>query len=107
MHYSLKLPLSLNRKVVFDTFARHSCVLTNVPGPTKKCLFAGKKIKGVQVFVQNLLTQVDLISYAGNVYGNIVYDADKLPDFEVMSKLFYEAMVELAERLNVEVPMKV
>ena len=102
-----KLPLSLNRKVVFDTFARHSCVLTNVPGPTKKCLFAGKKIKGVQVFVQNLLTQVDLISYAGNVYGNIVYDADELPDFEVMSKLFFEAMVELAERLNVEVPMTV
>ncbi|KAL7540093.1 hypothetical protein ACHAWF_006590 [Thalassiosira exigua] len=101
------LPMTVGQQTVFDTFSRHSLVLTNVPGPTEPCLFAGKKVGGVQLFFDNLLTQVDLISYAGMVYGNIVFDADQLPDSEAFGKLYVAALVALGERLGVDVPSQV
>lgn len=101
------VPVSIGQQTVFDTFSRHSLVLTNVPGPTDKVLFAGKKVKAVQLFFDNLLTQVDLMSYAGQVYGNIIFDADQLPDSKIFGQLYVEALVELADRLNVTVPAEV
>lgn len=98
------IPVSVGQQTVFDTFSRHSLVLTNVPGPSDKVLFAGKKVQSVQLFFDNLLTQVDLMSYAGKVYGNIIFDADQLPNSEVFGVLYVKALVELAERLNVDVP---
>ena len=101
------VPTSLGQQTVFDTFSRHSLVLTNVPGPSKKCLFAGKLVESVQLFFDNFLTQVDLISYAGQVYGNIVLDADELPNSEIFGRLYIGALMELANTLNVDVPAEV
>ena len=101
------VPTSLGQQTVFDTFSRHSLVLTNVPGPSKKCLFAGKLVESVQLFFDNLLTQVDLISYAGQVYGNMVLDADELPNSEIFGRLYIGALMELANTLNVDVPAEV
>ena len=98
------IPVSVGQQTVFDTFSRHSFVLTNVPGPSDKVLFAGKKVMGVQLFFDNLLTQVDLISYAGKVYGNIIFDAEELPNSKIFGTLYVNALVELAQRLNVNVP---
>jgi hypothetical protein len=36
------LPLSIAQQTVYDVFRRHSLVLTNVPGPDRPCLIAGK-----------------------------------------------------------------
>ena len=98
------IPVSVGQQTVFDTFSRHSLVLTNVPGPSDKVLFAGKKVMGVQLFFDNLLTQVDLISYAGKVYGNIIFDAEELPNSKIFGTLYVNALVQLAQRLNVNVP---
>ena len=101
------IPNSVGQQTVFDTFSRHSLVLTNVPGPSNKCLFAGKLAKSVQLFFDNLLTQVDLISYAGNVYGNIIFDADELPNSDIFGRLYAGALVDLADTFNVDVPAEV
>eukprot|EP00571_Detonula_confervacea_P010981 CAMPEP_0172303904 /NCGR_PEP_ID=MMETSP1058-20130122/5406_1 /TAXON_ID=83371 /ORGANISM="Detonula confervacea, Strain CCMP 353" /LENGTH=505 /DNA_ID=CAMNT_0013014941 /DNA_START=251 /DNA_END=1768 /DNA_ORIENTATION=- len=101
------IPVSVGQQTVFDTFSRHSLVLTNVAGPADKILFAGKKVKSVQLFFDNLLTQVDLISYAGQVYGNIIFDADQLPNSEIFGQLYAKALVELAKRLKIDVPPEV
>ena len=98
------IPLSVGQKTVFDTFSRHSLVLTNVPGPAEPCRFAGARVKSVQLFFDNLLTQVDLLSYSGKIYGNIIYDANELPDAAVFGKLYLEGLIELAEEFSVELP---
>lgn len=98
------IPLFIGQQTVFDTFSRHSLVLTNVPGPPEECRFAGARVKSVQLFFDNLLTQVDLISYSGNVYGNIIYDANELPGADVFGKLYIEGLVELAREFEVELP---
>jgi hypothetical protein len=71
------------------------------------CLFAGKPAKSVQLFFDNLLTQVDLMSYAGQVYGNMIFDAEQLPDSKIFGCLYAGALVELARRLDVAVPPEV
>ena len=101
------IPVSVGQKTVFDTFSRHSLVLTNVPGPIETVCFAGKRVHSVQLFFDNLLTQVNLMSYAGNVYGNIIVDADELPHSEMFGQLYAKSLVELASRLNVDVPHEV
>ena len=101
------VPTSAGQKTVFDTFSRHSLVLTNVPGPSVVCMFAGKPAKSVQLFFDNLLTQVDLLSYAGQVYGNMIFDADQLPDSNIFGRLYAGALVELANRLSIAVPPEV
>jgi WS/DGAT C-terminal domain/Wax ester synthase-like Acyl-CoA acyltransferase domain len=98
------LPKSVSRQTVMDVFSRHSLVLTNVPGPNQACALAGKTIQGVQLFFNNILTQVDLLSYAGQVFGNIVYDHEALPDFQDFGRLYACALVQLAERLQVTPP---
>ena len=101
------VPTSAGQQTVYDTFSRHSLVLTNVPGPSKKCLFAGKPAKSVQLFFDNLLTQVDLMSYAGQIYGNMIFDAEQLPDSIIFGRLYAKALVELAKRFDVIVPPEV
>lgn len=101
------VPTSAGQQTVFDTFSRHSLVLTNVPGPNKKCLFAGKPAKSVQLFFDNLLSQVDLMSYAGHVYGNMIFDAEQLPDSSIFGRLYVQALVQLAGRLDVIVPPEI
>jgi WS/DGAT C-terminal domain/Wax ester synthase-like Acyl-CoA acyltransferase domain len=96
------LPHSVARQAVMDIFARHSVVFTNVPGPDDSCELAGKTVTGVQLFFSNLLTQVNIISYAGHVHGNVVYDPDALPNFDTFGMLYAKAYVQLAERLSVQ-----
>jgi hypothetical protein len=98
------LPRNLLRQTAFDVFSRHSLVLTNVPGPDQKCVFAGKVIDGTQLFFDNLLNQVDFLSYAGQVYGNIIYDPGALPDFQEFGQYYAQAFLQLSVRLKVKAP---
>ena len=82
-------------------------MLTNVPGPIEPVLFAGKPVTGLQLFFDNLVTQVDIISYAGQVYGNMVFDGDELPEVEGFGRMYAGALVALAGRLDVDVPAEV
>jgi hypothetical protein len=101
------LPVKVARQTVMDVFSRHSLVLTNVPGPTHKCRLAGQVVESVQLFFENLLNQVDLVSYAGTVYGNIVYDPDALPEFQNFGLFYARALVTLAEHYQVPIPADV
>lgn len=99
------LPKSVARQAVMDVFSRHSLVLTNVPGPDQTCVLAGKTVTGVQLFFNNILTQVDIVSYAGQVFGNIVYDPEALPEFQDFGRHYARALLLLAERLQVKPPV--
>jgi diacylglycerol O-acyltransferase / wax synthase len=100
----LVLPLGFNRKVVFDTMSKRSLVFSNVPGPTKPCLFAGKEVVGVQMFFSNLISQIGFISYRGEIFGNICVDPEEVPNCKSLSIFYSRALVQLAGSLNVHVP---
>lgn len=98
------LPLAFNRKIVFDTISRRSVVFSNVPGPTKPCLFANKEVVGVQMFYSNLVAQTGFISYRGQIFGNICLDPVGIQNCDSLSILYSQALVQIAERLNVTIP---
>jgi diacylglycerol O-acyltransferase / wax synthase len=98
------LPMSFNRGQVFDLFSRHSTVFSNVPGPASACKFAGYEVIGVQMVFSNLLPQVGVLSYRGQVFGNITLDPEAILNSERIAILFSRAFVTLASNLNVDVP---
>lgn len=98
------LPRSISRQTVFDILSRHSVVFTNVPGPANAVAFAGKEVTEIQMIYANLVTQVSLMSYRGQVFGNICIDGDAIPDCQSLARLYKNSIVKLAERLGVKVP---
>jgi hypothetical protein len=98
------LPHSLNQKLSRDVFVGHSIVFSNVPGPAKPCSFAGKEIVGVQMFFCNLIPQIGLLSYRGQLFGNLCVDPNHVPDAHSIAPLYSRAFIVLAEKLDVPIP---
>jgi len=101
-----KLPVSLGRQTVFDTMARHSVIFSNVPGPEKPVKFGGQEVKETQMYFNNLLPQVGILSYHGKVYMNLNLDTEAIPGGEMMPVHFAREMLELSEKLGVRAPLE-
>jgi diacylglycerol O-acyltransferase / wax synthase len=98
------LPAVIGQQTLFDIMSRHSLVFSNVPGPDRHVLIAGKVVTGVQMLYANLIPQVGFLSYAGNVYGNIMLDPTTLEDSDRLAHLYVDALRAMAARLSVPVP---
>ncbi|GMI23089.1 hypothetical protein TeGR_g2303 [Tetraparma gracilis] len=98
------LPVSLSRKTLMDIMSRHSIIFSNVPGPETPVMFGGQKVTGTQMFFNNFLPQVGILSYCGNVHMNINIDTEAIPGSEMLPVYFARELVALAENLNVAVP---
>lgn len=98
------LPYAFNQKLTRDVFLRHSMVISNVPGPTKPCMFAGKEVMGVQMFFGNLIPQIGLLSYREQLFGNLCVDPVHVPDAKSIAPLYSRAFIQLAEKLDVPIP---
>jgi diacylglycerol O-acyltransferase / wax synthase len=100
------LPNSIGRQAVMDVFSRHSLVLTNVPGPDLPVALAGVPMRAVQLYFNNLVSQVNILSYNGQVYGNIVYDPLALPPeaMHQFGRFYTRALLRLADHFQVDPP---
>lgn len=87
-----------------NVFCRHSLVFSNVPGPPSHWRLAGQTAVGVQMFYGNLLPQVGFLSYAGQIFGNMVVDPEALPNADWLAGLYAQALLDLADQLEVEQP---
>merc|ERR1711862_559827 len=99
-----KLPVKLAKQTVFDTFCRHSLVFSNVPGPANVCIFAGKKIHGCQMLFNNLIPQIGILSYHGNVFMNMVIDPDVVVDSHMIPVFYCRALCDLGKKYKVAIP---
>ena len=99
-----KLPLNVSRQTVFDSFCRHSAVFSNVPGPAYICNFANKPINGCQMFCNNLIPQIGILSYNNQVFMNMILDPDSFPSSDKLRTIFKEMLVKLAIDSNVKIP---
>lgn len=68
------LPSSIQRQVISDQFARHTCIHSNVPGPIDAVYLCGQKLEKVHSCYNNMINQYLHLSYAGNVYGTLICD---------------------------------
>jgi hypothetical protein len=98
------LPAVVGQKTLFDIMSRHSLVFSNVPGPDRPVVIAGKVVTGVQMLYANLIPQIGFLSYAGRVFGNIMLDPDAIPESSSLRVFYARALVALSSRLNVPTP---
>jgi len=98
------LPTRLCRQTVYDTFTRHSLVLTNVPGPPESISIAGEPIQCCRMFINNLIPNLGILSYNGTIYSSISLDPNAIRNSSCLHYLFHKAFVQLANDLNVTVP---
>jgi len=68
------MPTSITRQTLTDTFARHTCVYSNVRGPPTHVYMCGHKLEKVHTCYNNMINQYLLVSYAGSIYGTLVCD---------------------------------
>jgi hypothetical protein len=68
----MKLPRPISRDQTINLFARHSMVLSNVPGPPEPVSFANHEIQSVQMIHMNIIPQLSFLSYRGMIFGNAI-----------------------------------
>ena len=107
-----RLPALVGQQIAHDIFVRHSLVMTNVPGPENTVTLAGQPVTALQLLFPNVIPQVDLVSYAGNIYGNIIYDPTHLASSAdnkemAMARFYAQALVQLGMQFGVVVPKSI
>ena len=56
------------------------------------------------MFFSNLIPQTGFISYRGQIFGNICLDPEGIRNCKSISILYSQALVLMAERVNVAIP---
>lgn len=104
----MKLPSAIGRDQTLQLFARHSMVLSNVPGPAEPVSFANHEIISVHMIHMNLIPQLSFLSYRGTIFANAIVsvedDADNKMTRRRRERLplhVSNALVMLASKLQV------
>jgi len=93
-------PDSILRKAVAETMCKHTLLVTNMPSPTVPITCpkdGGEVIREIQMVFPNAITQISLISYNGNVHGNIVADDSLFPDPAALGRIWLSEFAILGE----------
>jgi diacylglycerol O-acyltransferase len=78
--------------------SRHSMVFTNVPGPTAPVVMFGSKVRDMVFGVGNLVSQVSIVSYAGEATLSMVIDPDEVKEAHLVGEFFQEELAELRKK---------
>lgn len=101
-HVASMLPKFQQQQTALDTFARHSMVFSNVPGPAHPVFLCGKEIKGAQMLFPNLICQVGILSYNGTVCMNFQLDPQVVQDSHLLAKAFIDELEAMAQEYGVD-----
>lgn len=104
----MQLPRPISRDQTLNLFARHSMVLSNVPGPPEPVSFANHEIQSVQMIHMNIIPQLSFLSYRGIMFGNAIVGIGDSEEEARMRRLrerlplhVSNALVMLASKLEV------
>lgn len=101
------LPIEQRRQTCLDLFQRHSVVFSNVPGPAHDVFIGGSKVSGISSYYVNVVPQVIVVSYAGEMHYSLVMQPMGKPggasDCRIaLPKCFQEELDELKSAFNVQ-----
>ncbi|KFG57620.1 putative acyltransferase, WS/DGAT/MGAT protein [Toxoplasma gondii RUB] len=100
------VPTGMRKQIAADLFNNHSFVFANVPAYPEHFYVAGVRIEDIQVAFVNLLTQVEILSYANRVAFSMVYDPDVIKQADLLPQFFVEELFALAKDFEVPVPVE-
>lgn len=82
----MKLPRMISRDKTLQLFARHSMVLSNVPGPPEAAAFASHEVRSVHMIHMNIIPQLSFLSYGGTIYSNAIIGLEGVKEDEMTKK---------------------
>merc|ERR1712032_713810 len=92
-------PKSFMRKAAGETFSKHTLLITNVPTATVPVTFPKQGtavIQEVQMVFPNIIPQISILSYNGNVNVNLVADPALFPEPERLGQFWVSELEMLA-----------
>lgn len=92
-------PQSLLNKAAGETWSKHSLCVTNVPATSCEMTWpaeGGKPVGEISVVIANVMPQVSLVSYNGNLYAGLVADPELMPDPTALGRLWVSEFEALA-----------
>jgi len=96
-------PMPLVRTTNTNMFKQHSLVFSNVPGPQREVYICGQKVEHMYFLFANLLPQVDVFTYDGSVYVNMLIDPSVVQQAQSIADFWREEFEELARSVGVDV----
>ncbi|CAK8994922.1 Putative diacyglycerol O-acyltransferase MT1809 (Putative triacylglycerol synthase MT1809), partial [Durusdinium trenchii] len=78
-------PRAFLTKATGETWSKHSFLITNVPcttGPLTWPAENGEVLKGITMVIANVMTQISVISYNGNLYASMIADPEIIDEAE-------------------------
>lgn len=92
------LGFGFQSQTVYDFMSRHSMVFTNVPGPTAPVAMFGSKVRATVFGLGNLVNQVSVVSYAGEMGLSLVVDTDQVREAHLVGEYFKEELDQLRKK---------
>eukprot|EP00475_Leptophrys_vorax_P021122 TRINITY_DN28870_c0_g1_i1.p1 TRINITY_DN28870_c0_g1~~TRINITY_DN28870_c0_g1_i1.p1 ORF type:complete len:521 (-),score=105.98 TRINITY_DN28870_c0_g1_i1:138-1700(-) len=89
------LPFQDVQQINFDTAIRRSLLFTNVPGPDRRVLLAGKPVDHVDPFFVGPVPHLAAMSYNGKVSVTWFIDPQFVTDSDKLAKCFKEELLAL------------
>jgi hypothetical protein len=90
-----KLGSAMQKQTLYDYMSRHSMVLTNVPGPIERVRLAGIEVETVDFACANLINQVSVLSYAGEIRLTLVTDPEVVKGAHTIAEYFLKEIKSL------------
>eukprot|EP00931_Biecheleriopsis_adriatica_P044253 TRINITY_DN25296_c0_g1_i1.p1 TRINITY_DN25296_c0_g1~~TRINITY_DN25296_c0_g1_i1.p1 ORF type:complete len:475 (+),score=84.62 TRINITY_DN25296_c0_g1_i1:119-1543(+) len=92
-------PRKLLRTATGESWSKHTLCVTNVPATSVPMTFpaeGGEKVQSMSVVIANVMSQVSVVTYNGNLYASLVADPDLIPQADVLGKLWIAEIKDLA-----------
>merc|ERR1712178_269043 len=92
-------PRALLNKAAAEIWSKHTMQVTNVPSPSVPMRFpaeGGEIVTEVQLVIANVMPQVSMVTYNGNVYASIIADPALYPDTAALGRMWVDEFDALA-----------
>jgi len=92
-------PKSFMRKAAAETFSKHSLLITNIPTATVPLTFpkgGDAIIQELHMVFPNIIPQLSILSYNGNINANLVADPALFPEPERLGQFWVSELEALA-----------
>lgn len=97
-------PRAFLNKATGESWSKHSFLITNVPSTTGPMTWpkgeGGEQLQGITMVIANVMNQVSVISYNGELYSSLVSDPDVIDEEAEFCKIWLSEFEALADPMK-------
>eukprot|EP00435_Cladocopium_sp_Y103_P066489 s149_g28.t1 len=97
-------PRAFLNKATGESWSKHSFLITNVPSTTGPMTWpkgeGGEQLQGITMVIANVMNQVSVISYNGELYSSLVSDPDVIDEEAEFCKMWLSEFEALADPMK-------